>query len=270
MKTKILQVIHKVFGYVVVVILCWLLFTKTESCNRNPQMPPTSVIEQPFDTIKLNDSLRIYKQLLYEAVSREELTRADTSGIINAAIKAGKVKPETVVNWTAVNEAKKRNVILSDSLGRMVAELDASIDRLKLSEFMTAEQIAKYEADRNNLYNARIKFVDSSKYRYLAGDFGLNGKLNIEKDITISEPYVILGEKKKLLNFGDPTYTVVVGDKNPDIKTTKLFSATYQPKKKIQPSIGPIFMTDGKSTNGGVGLNLKRGIISLSLGYKLF
>ena len=269
-KFQVSREVGKFFLYGAIFIICWLIFSPKISCTKTPSTPlQGNVTTQPFDVIALNDSVEIYKQLLLVAVRKGQSINQDS--LIAEAIKSGKIKPETIVNWSIVNDTKKRTILLQDSLARMMNVLDVSINKLKLSESISVSQYNQFQADKAALYAARIAFKDSSKYRYLVGDFGLDGKLNIEKDEVISEPYVIFGEKKKFINLGDPEYTVVIGDKNPAVKATKLFSTTYQPRKKLEFSIGPMLLIDKDlNSSGGIGINFRRGILSAGIGYQLF
>ena len=265
----------KLFIYVSIVFACWLIFSPKSNCGKNnPILPPTSVDKQPFDTLKINDSLKIYKQLLFDAMSRDQLINQDS--IIAEAIKKGKIKPETIVKWKADIESRKRTILLEDSLSKVLAALGTTIEKLRLTEGLNAQQraefernLAQYEKDKQTLMAMRIKFTDSTKYRYLAGDFGLDGKLNVNKDIVKTEPYVIFGEEKKFLNLGQPTYTVAVGDKNPAVKTESMYSATFKPKAKLEPTIGITALTDGKVVVAGPTLGVKRGIFDLRIGYMI-
>jgi len=59
-----------------------------------------------------------------------------------------------------------------------------------------------------------------------------------------------------------------VGDKNPNISVDSLKSYVYVPKQKIQLTGTGIVLTNGKNINLGAGINIKKGPISLTIGYQ--
>lgn len=266
MLQKTLEFITKPVNLILLTIIFILLSLRPFGCNK-PE--PTSGAEDlaKIEVIKLNDSLNIYKVKISILESRDILTK---DSIIREAISKGGIKPDVVVRWREIYLGQEREISLKDSL------IDKYNSIIALNQKMAAAQSEeeriilanKYKKETEELFATRIAFVDSSEFRLLKGDFGLNSKVNITKDVVISKPYIVLGENKRFLNLGEPTITAVIGNKNPLIKSDSIYATKFKLKPKTNLSFGPIIMTDGKDISAGIGVNLRRKIFSFSVGYQ--
>ena len=247
-------------------IIAFYILLIPKGCNNNNPIVTDPTTGMPVKEIPINDSDVIYKQLLYKAQYEKQLVIDSFARIL---INSGKISPETVIKWRDNYIGQEKSILLQDSLNRVIGRIGVIQNELMLTQELTLSEREKLQKEKAELLAIRIPFKDSSMYRHLQGNIGFNGQLNITKDEVKSEPYVVFGSKKKVINIGDPTYTVVLGNKNPRITSDSIFSITYKPKPKIELSVGPMILANQKSITAGFGFNAKRGKLSLSLGYTL-
>lgn len=264
----IINFVSKPTNFLLLTVIFLLIFIiKPGSCNK----PVYGSGEEELlkaEVIKLNDSVRAYKVRL-SLVQDDRLITKDS--IIKEIIKNSKISPDVVVRWKDVYLGKAREIELSDSLylyynnilkiQQKMAEANNEQEKLLLKQ--------KYDNETNAFISKRIKFSDSTENRILKGDFGLNGKLNITQDKVISRPYLVLGVKKKILNFGDPTYTAIIGNKNPSIQTDSIYATKIKPKTSWEVSFGPSVLINKNGTSIGPSVSFKRGIFQANIGYKI-
>lgn len=264
---KILEFITKPINFILLTIIFILLFLRPFGCNK-PKSSGEAEELAKVEIIKLNDSLNIYKVKISILESRDILTK---DSIIKEAIDKGNIRPDIIVRWRERYLGEEREISLKDSLINKYNSIIALNQKMATAQSEEERIILanKYKKETEELFAARIAFVDSSEFRLLKGDFGLNSKVNITEDVVISKPYIVLGESKRFLNLGEPTFTAVIGNKNPLIKSDSIYATKFKLKPKTNLSFGPIILTDGKDISAGVGINLRRKIFSFSLGYQL-
>jgi hypothetical protein len=266
---KILEFVSKPTNFLLLVVIFILIFIRPIGCGRSVSTKNNGS-EQSLKAkvIKLNDSLQALKVELRLVSSRDNLTK---DSIIKEAIDKGVIKPDIIVRWREKYLGEAREIALKDSLidkynsilalNQKIANAQSEEERLLLA--------TKYKKQTEELFAKRITFVDSNEFRSLKGNFGLDSKVNITEDIVISKPYIILGENKRFLNLGEPTFTAIIGNKNPLIKSDSIYATKFKLKPKTNLSFGPMVLTDGKDISAGIGINLRRKIFSFSLGYQL-
>lgn len=225
---------------------------------------------QHTEVIKVNDSINILKQRLYLAENRKDLVQP-TETVIQEALRHANISANDIMLWKSIYSGKVRTIEMKDSFnGKIQSILD-----LQKSVFITSSEAEKtilrlkYEADLAALLKLRMNYSENTKYRKLDFNYGLDNKVNITKDSTIIEPFVVFGEKNKFLGIGKSEYSVVVGDKNPNVTQTSAFSSMYKPRNKVQIGFGPIVLANKTHIDIGAGITLKKGIFSLTLGYSL-
>lgn len=248
----------------IVVLIAIFYIVRYFQKPNNPVLLPD--VNQKTEIIKLRDSLTLLKQVVLISTNRS-LTK-DT--LLMEAIKIGRIKTESVIQWRSETNTLGRTIVMKDSFSSKINEiLKIQKDNIYLSNTI-AEKDAfnlRLEREKKILLSSRIPFRDSSKYRLLEGTVGLDSKLIIDKDVVINEPYVIFGEEKSF--FKRPVITALVGDKNPSTNQKSLYTATYRPKQKAQISIGPVILSNGRQFTAGPAVSYKKGIFSFSLGYTL-
>lgn len=260
MKSKL---INRFFGWFVIIIFAAGVYFIVQAIIRasRPDISVQTTGDQSFKLIKLkNDSLYVLKQKVAFYESRSPLLQ---DSLIRSIVAETKIKPSVVVQWASVAKGREENIQLKDSLSDKIEALMLSQDQLvKLND----SERKKYYADKDALVNARIPFVDSAKYYKIKGDYGINSKINIEREF-YTEPYLIFGDETPILGLGKTKYSVLLGDKNPDAKILSAKNAFYSPKPKVELSIGPSFLINKKYITTGVSANFKKGILSGSIGY---
>ena len=266
---KTIEFIAKPTNFLLLVVIFILLLIRPLGCGKTiPSKSDGSEEVLKTKVIKLNDSLQALKVELKVVSTRDNITK---DSIIKEAINKGEIKPDIVVRWREKYLGEAREIALKDSLIDKYNNIIAINQKIAVaqSEEERLLLIKKYNKETEELFTKRIAFVDSSEFRLLKGDFGLNSKVNITEDVVISKPYIVLGENKRFLNLGEPTFTAVVGNKNPLIKSDSIYATKFKLKPKTNLSFGPIILTDGKDISAGIGINLRRKIFSFSLGYQL-
>lgn len=246
----------------IVAIIAIFYIIKYFKESNNPVLFPNA--DQKTEIIKLRDSLTLLKQVVLISENRN-LTK---DSLLMEAIRLGRIKTETVMQWRSETNTPGRTLEMQDSFNHRINDiLKIQKDNILLANTPVEKNASslKLEREKKNLLDLRIPFKDSSKYRVLEGTIGLNSKIIINKDIIISEPYVIFGEQRGFLKR--PVITVLVGDKNPATTQKDLYSATYKPKQKAQISVGPMILTNGRQFIAGPGVSYKKGIFSVSVGY---
>ena len=265
---EILEFITKPINFILVTIIFVLLFLRPFGCNK-PESSSKAEELAKTQVIKLNDSLDFYKVKISILESRSVLTK---DKIIKEAIDKGNIKPDVIVRWRERYLGEEREISLKDSLINKYNSILALNQKMAAAQSEEERMILanKYKKETEELFAARITFVDSSEFRLLKGDFGLNSKVNITEDVVISKPYIVIGENKRFLNLGEPTFTAVVGNKNPLIKSDSIYATKLRVKSKPQLSFGPIILANKNSISGGVGASYKKGIFSVGVGYQIF
>lgn len=217
--------------------------------------------EQPFEIINLkNDTIFLLKQQIAFYETRSPLVK---DSLIDRILTQTKIKPTAVIQWKTIVEGRQKNIQLEDSLQGAITGLLLSQDQLmKLND----SERKKYNADKDALLSKRIKFIDSSKYYKIEGDYGINDKINLTKEL-YSEPFVILGDKTPILGLGKTKYSVLLGDKNPDVRILSAQNSFYSPPAKWEIGFGPSILFNQKSITTGLSVTAKKGIFAGSLGY---
>lgn len=173
-----------------------------------------------------------------------------------------KVKPEYVL---AYNEKLKQGEVI----GTLKDSLSHTIDQLLAAQANKDISIDSFNRFKANILAHRIPFeITDNKWRFEEGSFDLAGNIQSDSLTILSKPFVTFGEKTGFLKRS--TITVVVGNENPLMSQDSLKSYVFKPKTKTEFSFTPIFLSDGKSVTGAFGINIKKSILSLTLGYTLF
>lgn len=268
----------KIIGIIIIAALIITLGILFKRCNQNTNIIIAGKQETKDIYIKnaQGDSVTISKQLFNILQSQKDLLSSNLDQLIIDAIKKGNISPKEIVGWQQTATISNREIKLTDSLKnvftnliRLQKEFELSTSSTTLTLAEKNEIIRKYQLEQEKLFKTRVYFKDSTKYRYLAGNVGLDNTLIIDKESITSEPFVIIGKEKTLLNLGKPKYTVLVGDKNPLFKRDSLYSTTFTPKQKLQLSLGPVVLANKNQATAGAGVNIKKGIFSLTLGYQV-
>jgi len=213
---------------------------------------PTSV--QKPTVVYINDSLKVQKQEMLLTQSKKLIEKLQDS-IENLASKATKLSPETLIKYNQL--AKYENIV-----GTYKDSLSSLIDSL-----IKFKSEPNYKEDYIKLLTKKIPYELQDKWFSQSGYFDLNGNIVIKNLVAKSSPYILLGETGKW--YQRKTVTAVVGDKNPHVEIDSLQTFKYVPKDKLQFSLGPVVLTDGKSTTFGAGISLKKSIFSLTIGYQI-
>lgn len=265
-KNRILTILTVTVLIVSVIALCYYFFYGR---NVNPKIVRNE--EQLTKLIKANDSINVLKQRLYLAENRKDLV-PPTETVIQEALREAKISPNDIILWKSIYAGKVRSIEMKDSFNGKIENI-LNLQKSVLSTSAEAEKILlkeKYDSQLIDLLKLRIKYSENSKYRKLEFDYGLNSKVNITKDSLISEPFVVFGQKDKFLGLGKSEYSVVIGDKNPNITQSEAYSATYKPKRKVELGMGPVILANKNSINLGLAVSLKKGIFALTAGYSLY
>lgn len=120
--------------------------------------------------------------------------------------------------------------------------------------------------ERNSDYPLRFTHTNNSlkeNYTVFSKDSSSIDSLQI-----IGQGHLIVGEKGKW--FQKKQLTVGLSNENPYFIVDNIKSIVYDPKPKLQVSFGPSLLINPKSTSFGVGVNVKKGLLSFNIGYKIF
>lgn len=231
-----------------ITVICLVSFWKKP--KNDTVVIPT---KQEIRIIYLKDSTKAHEQDVLLTNSKNAITFLQDS-LTKLFISLSKIEPTTSVNYTTTSE-------YTNKLGKYQDSLSGLIDSL-----------IYYKQNNSKYYdlllsNKKFNYSIQDKWFSQQGDFDLQGNIKINKLKVKGAPFVVIGEKGKW--YQRPTITALVGDENPNIAIDSLKSYMYVPKRKIQLSGTGIILTNGKQTNLGVGLNIKKGPISLTIGYQL-
>lgn len=172
-----------------------------------------------------------------------------------------RLKPELAVSYTENMEQGEVIGELQDSLSSSIDDLIAAKTNLSISK-------DSFEMFRLELLSKRIPFtITDNKWRFEKGSFTLGGNIKSDSLKIVSKPSLTFGEKGGFLKRKQ--LSVIVSNENPFMKQDSLKTFYYKSKDKIKPSISAIGLSDGKSITIGAGLNLRKGPISVTLGYTL-
>ena len=80
--------------------------------------------------------------------------------------------------------------------------------------------------------------------------------------------HIVIGQSGKW--FQKKSIKVAITNENPYYLIDGLRTIVYKPPVPVQFSIGPMLMGNQSSLSGGVGVTVRKGIFSISLGYKVF
>jgi len=240
-------------GAVIAVLILVIILTQTCKKPKNDVIEDISVpISQNTEQLYINDSLKAVKQSILLAESKQTINNLQDS--IEKIVSAyAQIKPTTVIRYV-------ENSTYKDKVGQYQDSLSTLIDTLISLKNQNVEY-TKY------INSKTIPYVISDKWFTQKGSFDLKGSIKIDSLKIISEPYVILGEKGKW--YQRKTITALVGNKNPNIVQNNLQSFTYKPKTPVQFSGGPVILTNGTQTSVGAGITIKKGLLSLTVGYQL-
>lgn len=223
--------------------------------HKNPVINPISVpIKQDTQVIKIDDSTKAYSQTFLVAKDKKTIQMLQDS-ILRFLTSNAKLIPTTVLTYSEIAQYNSKLGVYQDSL----SDLIDSLVKLKNQN----NEVVYNDIIKNKKFNYRVE----DKWFTQNGSFNLTGRISIDSLKVKSEPYVVIGEKGKW--YQRKTLTALVGNKNPNIEITGLQSFTYDPDPKWEVSGGPIVLTNIKQTSVGVGVNVKKGIFSASVGYLL-
>lgn len=251
-----MKTLHTIAYIVMLALIVFLAYKYFTLSNRSTQL--TAIEKQQASDIVINDSIKGVEQSILQT-SDIKAIRFLQDSLQRLFNEKARVDPEILLKYKETFSQKNQLGEIRDSLFLVIDDLIAKSKDNTIS-------IDSFLAYKNKIINSKIPFKIKNQWLAQGGTIDFKGNIVSDSIIVISEPLITIGEKKALLK--QPVYTVTVGNKNPYITTSSLSSVMYKPKKSTEFSVGPMAMFDGKSIVGGAGINLKRGIFSVSLGYQ--
>lgn len=242
---------------VVIIITAWVI--KYFNTPTNTEITNITVpVKQRVDTLFISDSVRAIQQEMLLTQDREIINNLQDSlqRVIN---RAARIKPEMVVKW-------RENFVDTYTVGKLKDSLSTVIDDLIAKSHEVTFTQEEFKAYKDKIMASKIPYKIENKYRYETGRVDYSGNIHSDTLSITSEPVVTVGPKTGFLKR--PTYNITIGNKNPLISQSDVSSIIYRPERKTQFSLGPMALTDGKNMTAGLGVTIKRGIFSASVGYQ--
>ncbi len=254
-----MKYVYQVLVLIIVVFTIHWIYDKVMEPKNTITTDVVVPINQNIDTLYIGDSVRAIQQELLLTKDKEVIHSLQDSlqKVIN---RAASLRPEVIIKYRETYAETHTIGKLEDSLSVIIEDL---INKTQETT-VTREELLAYKAD---ILSKKIPYKIESKYRYETGKVDYYGNIQSDTLTVISEPVVTVGTKTGFLKR--PTYAITIGNKNPYISQSNVSSVIYKPERKLQVSMGPMALTDGKNVSAGLGITLKKGILSASIGYQL-
>jgi len=255
---------NKAFWIIITVALLIIISITVRKCN-NPTntkiIAADSIIKQKPETPIIKDGVVIGKIQDVLITDDKEIIKKLQDSLLKIINDRSKLIAELTISYNSTYKETAAVGYLRDSLSTEIKKL---IDKLKDTTINQAD-FAAYKA---KLLATKVPYTIATKYRYETGRIDYNGNIYSDTLIIKSEPLISFGKRNKW--FQSPRYAIVIADKNPYITNSNISSILYKPKPKTEFSIGPMIMANEKGEfSAGIGLNIKKRIFSVSLGYQL-
>lgn len=220
-----------------------LIISKCNQQKTNLNITDVKHSAQTITTEQLNDSLKYAEQTVLLAETNRQMRYLQTT------LQAELLKKTKIEKATATIEYKDRIVYVN-----IPGE--------------NSEYIAVDTTVPENQVVFPLKFTHTSKFMKLSYRITSKNNSILDSLKIINTGHLIVGEKGKW--YQKKTIIAAMVNENPYYIVNSMKSVVYKPKTKTQLSIGPILLTNGKTVSAGTGVVIKKGIFSLSIGYKLF
>lgn len=246
-------------GIVIAVILIWLAIQHFNNPKNVVVDNTTQSVNQKTEQVIVNDSTKGIKQDVLITYDQGVINRmSDSIGLL----LADKAK----LNKTILTLRYKETYHDTDGINDLADSLSNIIDSLMMDNSVVG--IDSLQSFKSKFYATKIPFKINTEWKSEKGIIDQKGNISDYSLDIVSKPTIVFGEKTGF--FKRPVYSVVVGNENKLITGDSLHTVYYSPKPKAQYSVGPVFLINNKgSYSGGVGATVRKGILSLTIGYQL-
>lgn len=244
---------------VVLLIISYFIYKHFKKVSNQIITDVTVPVKQNTKVIKVNDSTKgIFQDILI--TNDKAVIKNLQDSVLSLLTKNAKLTSTLNISF----EEKYKE---SNATGHLRDSLSIEFNKLLATYKSGLLSMEEFEKIKNDVFNKKIPYTINSQYRKQNGLIDYYGNIINDTLEVTSEPLVSFGTSNKFLER--PKYSVVIGNKNPLITTSSAKSIVYIPPVKTEVSFGPQILSNGKSISAGIGINIKRGIFSLSLGYSL-
>lgn len=232
---------HAIIIAIIIIITGVMIFKKCHQQLKNP-VADGILIPQPTIHSKLSDSLVYASQVVLLAETQKRV-----------------ISLESALQQALANEMRLTKQMVAVEYTDSIVYL--RVPGKRDTVFVSTPSVPQ-------LVNFPMKFIHKNNwldehYTVFSADSS-----SIDDLIITNVGHFVIGEKGKW--FQKKTLMVGLLNENPYIKIDNVHSVSYQPKEHLQISFGPVILVNEKSASFGVGANLKKGLFSFNLGYKVF